>query len=242
MTLPTTTSDRKVGNGLTNKRWLYCISICGCISAVFLIIALAVSRNIPPTRPWWDAETVKVHYSTYRKGTQAATMFFFVSGALFLPYSTAITSQIRLIPNINPAIANLQLASATAGVWVWMISAIFMSLLGFRDYSAELIQFLNDAMWMSLLLTWPIFWMQFWTIAWAIFADCSADPVFPKVMGWVNLVSPIVLALGSGAHMHHTGPLAWNGGLVFWPTVVVFGVEMNCSCWYMLRNIRRNQY
>lgn len=240
--LQTTTNGRRFGKGLTNKRWLYCLSICGCFSAVFLIISLAISRNIPQTRPWWDAETVKAHYSTYRKGTQAATIFLFVSGALFLPYSAAITSQIRLIPDLDPAIADLQLASATAGVWFWMISAIFMSLLSFRDYSAELIQFLNDAMWMSLLLNWPIFWMQFWTIAWAIFADRSADPVFPKVMGLVNFAAPIVLSLGSGVHMHHTGPLAWNGGLVFWPTVVVFGVEMNCSCWYMLRNIRRNRY
>ncbi|KAJ5766158.1 uncharacterized protein N7511_003774 [Penicillium nucicola] len=240
--LPTTTNNKNLGSGLTNKRWLSCLSICGCLSAVFLIIGLAASRNIPPTRPWWDAETVKTHYLTYHKGTQAASIFLFVSGALFLPYSTAITSQIRLIPDLNPAIADLQLASATAGVWFWMISAIFMSLLSFRDYSAELIQFLNDAMWMSLLLNWPIFWVQFWTIAWAIFADRSADPVFPKIMGWVNLVAPVVLALGSGVHMHHTGPFAWNGGLVFWPTLVVFGVEMNCSCWFILQNVRRNRY
>ncbi|KAJ5627998.1 hypothetical protein N7490_010226 [Penicillium lividum] len=240
--LPTTTNDRKSGSGLTNKKWLLCIGICGSLSAVFLIIGLATSRNIPPTRPWWDAETVKTHYSTYRKGTQAGSIFFFVSGALFLPYSAAITSQLRLIPDLNPAIADLQLASATAGVWFWMISAIFMSLLSFRDYSAELIQLLNDAMWMSLLLNWPIFWMQFWTIAWAIFADRSTNPVFPKIMGWVNFIAPLVLVLGSGVHMHHTGPLAWNGGLVFWPTVVIFGVEMNCSCWYMIRNIRRDRY
>ncbi|KAJ5670062.1 uncharacterized protein N7477_005425 [Penicillium maclennaniae] len=207
MTLPTT-NDRKFGSRLTNKRWLCCLSVCGCLSAVFLIVSLAASRNIPQTRPWWDAETVKAHYTTYRKGTQAAILFLFVSGALFLPYSAAITSQIRLIPGLNPAIADLQLTSATAGVWFWMISAIFMSLLSFRDYSAELIQFLNDAMWMSLLLNWPIFWMQFWTIAWAIFADRSADPLFPKVMGWVNFLAPIVLALGSGVHMHHTGPFA----------------------------------
>ncbi|KAF3391433.1 hypothetical protein F1880_007410 [Penicillium rolfsii] len=232
----------KLGKGLTNKRWLYCLSFCGCLSAIFLIISLAASRNIPPTRPWWDAETVTAHYSKYRSGTQTATLFLFVSGALFLPYSAAITSQIRLIPDLNPAIADLQLASATAGVWFWMISAIFMSLLTFRDYSPEIIQLLNDAMWMSLLLNWPIFSIQFWTIAWAVFADRSAEPVFPKLMGWVNLLAPIVLALGSGVHIYHTGPLAWNGGLVFWPTVIVFGVEINCSCWYMLRNTRRNRY
>ncbi|KAJ5449565.1 uncharacterized protein N7458_006014 [Penicillium daleae] len=238
----TTTNDRKLGHGLTNKRWLYCISFCGCISAVFLIISLAASRNIPPTRPWWDAETVKTHYSTYQKGTQAATIFLFLSGALFLPYSTAITSQIRLIPDLNPAIADLQLASAIAGVWFWMIGAILMSLLSFRDYSAEMIQLINDAMWMSLWLNWPMFSMQFWTIAWAIFADRSPDPVFPKIMGWVNLLSPFVLVLGSGIHIHHTGPFAWNGGLVFWPTLVVFGAEVNGSCWCMLRNIRRDRY
>lgn len=239
--LPTNTITKNVPHSLTNKRWLFCLSISGLLSVTAMVISFACSRNIPPTRPWWNAETVKSHYLEYEKGTQAASIFLFVSGAFYLPYSTAISTQIRLIANLHPAIADLQLACATAALFIYMISATFMSLLTFRDYSAELVQLLNDAMWMSLIMTWPIFLIQFWTIAWAVFADSSPDPVFPKLMGWINLLSPIGLALGSGVHMHHTGPLAWNGGLVFWPTIVVFGVEINCCCWYLIRNIRRDR-
>ncbi|KAJ5727050.1 hypothetical protein N7493_004870 [Penicillium malachiteum] len=237
--LPTMTSTGTMESRLTNKRWLFCLSICGLFSAVSFIISFASSGNIPPTKPWWDADTVKLHYLKHEKGTQVATIFLFLSGAFFLPFSTAIATQIRLIPTIHPAIPDLQLACAAASVCIWMISATFMSLLTFRDYSAELVQLLNDAMWLSILMSWPIFWIQFWTISWAVFSDCSPDPVFPKLMGWVNLLSPIVLALASGIHMHHSGAMAWNGGLVFWPTLAVYAVEINCCCWYLVRNIRR---
>ena len=60
-----------------------------------------------------------------------------------------------------------------------------------------------------------------------------------KSVAFINFVAPIVLARGAGVHMHHTGPMAWNGGLVFWPTFVVFGMQVTGDCWFMWRNTER---
>jgi hypothetical protein len=107
------------------------------------VINLATSRSIPFQH---HVRYQKSQDPLVRKGIQVKDVSFFVSGALFLPYFTAIASHIWLVPGFNPAIADLQLASATAGVWVRMISATFMLLPDFRAYSYELIQLLNDGM------------------------------------------------------------------------------------------------
>ncbi|KAJ5385631.1 hypothetical protein N7517_003542 [Penicillium concentricum] len=234
--------SRRLANALTIRRW-ECIAItCGSLSIIFLAIAMAASGNIPPTAPWWDARRVHAHYWAHLKGTQAASVFMIVSGALYVVYSAALTRQIRKIPELDPIIADLQLASAAASFSAFMLVAVAMSLLTFRDYSPELTQLLNDFLWMAFILAWPIFWVQGWTVAWAIFSDKRPNPVLPRSVGLINLAAPIVYALGSGVHMHHTGPMAWNGGLVFWPTMVVFGFQINFDLWYMWKNLRDSSH
>jgi hypothetical protein len=230
-----------LANTLTTRRWEYCAITCGSLSATFLLIALAISGNIPPTKPWWDAQQVHTHYWGHVKGTQASSIFLMVAGAFYVIYGAAITRQLRRIPDIDPIIPDLQLASAAAGFCPFMLSAIALSLLTFRDYGPELTQLLNDIFWMSFFFPWPIFWVQMWTISWAILSDKSPIPVLPRSIAMVNFAAPIVFALGTGIHMHHTGPLAWNGGLVFWPTLVIFGVQVGGDCWYMLGNLQKRQ-
>ncbi|KAJ5245787.1 hypothetical protein N7489_005883 [Penicillium chrysogenum] len=232
------TYPQRLANALTTRRWEYLAVICGILCALFFLIALAISGNIPPTAPWWDAKRVHDHYWAHVKGTEASSIFVMVSGALYVVYSAVLARQIRKIPETNPIIADLQLASAAASFCGFMIAAIAMGLLTFRDYGPELTQLLNDIFWMATLLSWPIFLVQMWTVAWAIFSDKSPNPVLPRSMGVVNLVTPIVFALGSGVHIHHTGPMAWNGGLVFWPSLVFFGLQINIDFWYMWKNLQ----
>lgn len=61
-------------------------------------------------------------------------------------------------------------------------------------------------------------------------------------MGVINFVAPIVFALSSGIRIHHTGPMVWNGGLVFWPGMIAFGVQVNIDTWYMWRNLKDRRH
>ncbi|KAJ9491943.1 hypothetical protein VN97_g1308 [Penicillium thymicola] len=233
---------QRLANVLTTRRWEYFAVSCGSLCIAFFVIAFAVSGNIPPTAPWWDAKRVHAHYWAHVKGSQASSVFLMVAGAIYVAYSAALTRQIRKIPEIDPIIGDLQLASAAAGFSAFMLGAIAMGLLTFRDYGPELTQLLNDIFWMATFLTWPIFLVQMWTVAWASLSDKSSNPVLPRSMGVINFVAPIVFALSSGIHIHHTGPMAWNGGLVFWPGMVAFGVQVNIDTWYMWRNLEDRRH
>ncbi|KAJ5162617.1 uncharacterized protein N7500_004447 [Penicillium coprophilum] len=231
-------NSRRLANALTTKRWESIAIACGSLCIIFFVIALAGSGNIPPTAPWWDARRVETHYRHHIKGAQAGSIFIMVAGALYLVYAAALTRQIRKIPEIDPILSDLQLASAAASFSAFMLAAIAMGLLNFRDYGPELTQLLNDILYMAMFLVWPIFLVQGWTVAWAIFSDKRPNPILPRSMGLINIVAPIVYSLASGIHMHHTGPMAWNGGIAFWPGVVFFGLQVNVDLWYMWKNIQ----
>ncbi|KAJ5515166.1 hypothetical protein N7463_004718 [Penicillium fimorum] len=189
----------------------YTAITCGSLCVIFFLIVLATSGNIPSTAPWWDARRVHTHYWAHLEGTQAGSVFIMVSGAFYVVHSAALMREIQKVTEIDPIIADLPFASAAALFSAFMLAAIAISLLTFRDYGAELTQLLNDLLWMALILAGPIFLKR----------------------GFDQSCCSIVYALGSGIHMHHTGPIAWNGGLVFLPMMVFFGLQINADLWYV---------
>jgi hypothetical protein len=75
-----------------------------------------------------------------------------ISGGFYLPFSACISNQIRRIPNVPYMIHQVQLASASAGVWTFMLPGIVLSITTFRpDRPAEITQMLNEFFWIVAL-------------------------------------------------------------------------------------------
>ncbi|GKZ36715.1 hypothetical protein AbraIFM66950_007890 [Aspergillus brasiliensis] len=96
------------------------------------------------------------------------------------------------------------------------MSSTFLGLATFRDYGPELTLLLSDMHWITFLMQWPPFWIQSWSMAWAILSDRSPNPAFPKSLGVVNFVAALALSSATALHLYHHGPYAWNGALTFW--------------------------
>lgn len=231
-------SFSKTAEYLSIKNWQYLAIFSGNLSAICLLLGFVCSGNLPPTKPWWPAARFQEHYSAHTKGTQAATLFVMLGGGFYLPYSAAIAKRMRLIPTLDPILPDLVLACGAAGFAGFMVASTFMALLTFRDYGPETITLLNDLMWMAAFLPWPAFWVQMWTVSWAIFTDPGPKTVFPRSMAWVNLIAPVGLALASGIHIQKEGPMAWNGALSFWVGLVMYGIQISYDCFVMMMAVK----
>lgn len=110
--------------------------------------------------------------------------------------------------------------SSTCKLCSWrsnlIIPATLLSLITFRDWNAEIVLLLSDVLWISTSFPWTVFWIQYWTVAWAIFADKSPKLTFSKWLGLLNFVAPFTFDSTTGVHMHHHGPYAWSGASSFW--------------------------
>ncbi|KAE8154667.1 hypothetical protein BDV25DRAFT_135586 [Aspergillus avenaceus] len=220
------------------QTWQYCSILCGPLWGLTFLLGLIAMRSFPPMPPSWDADRVHAHYKAYHTGTEAAAALFIFTGGFFLPWGAVISRQISRIPNVDPILPQLQLASAAAGVFSFIFSGIFLGVITFRDRGPQLTLLLSDLFWISTLIQWPTLWMQSWTFAWAVFADCSARPMFPKLVAWVNVVTPIVFACATGVHTQFHGPYAWNGVFAFWMALGFLGLEIGLDALSMLKNVR----
>ncbi|KAK9777146.1 putative Integral membrane protein [Seiridium cardinale] len=225
-------------NGLTlsiSRSWLlsytaiqYYCAVCGACSGIFFILGFAIADFIPPPHPSWDAQTIaQCYYMDHITRIRAGGAILMISGGFYLPFSACISNQIRRIPGVPYIIHQVQLASASAGVWTFMLPGIVLCIASFRpDRPAEITQMLNEFFWIVALMPWPTFMVQNFAFVYAIILDTRTRPLFPKWLIPVNIVMPILFAFATGVHTVKHGALAWNGVVTFWLVGFTFVVQL----------------
>ncbi|KAH8891118.1 integral membrane protein [Thozetella sp. PMI_491] len=216
----------------------YCAA-CGAASGILFILAFVIANFLPPPKPTWDAPTIAQFYVDNIIRIRAGGAILMISGGFYLPFSAAISNQIRRIPNVPYMIHQLQMASASAGIWTFMLPGVVLCITSFRpDRSPELTQALNDFFWIVALMPWPTFMVQNFAFVYAIILDDRSRPLFPKWLIPFNIIMPILFAFATGMHTHMTGPLAWDGVITFWIVGFSFVVQLIVDAIYLALSAR----
>lgn len=83
---------------------------------------------------------------------RAGGAILMISGGFYLPFSAALSNQIRRVPRLPYMIHQLQLASAAAGIWTFILPGVVLCIASFRpDRPVEITQALNDFFWIVAL-------------------------------------------------------------------------------------------
>ncbi|KAL4810804.1 hypothetical protein BDV18DRAFT_155417 [Aspergillus unguis] len=204
----------------------YCAG-CGVICSLTFLLGFVAVDFIGPIKPWWTAEQTARHYQEHTKGVHGGAALLVVSGMFYLPFSAAISYQMHRIPNLHYLVHQLQLASAAAGIWTFILPGIILGVTGYRPYrNAEITQGMSDFFWICALTPWPTFLIQNFAFSYAIIIDERQKPLFPKEVALANIVAPVLFTPALGMHTTLTGPVAFNGTLTFWVPGVFFCTQL----------------
>lgn len=198
----------------------------GLLYTSFSFIFFIASGNFPPAAPTLTAEQVVQHYRDHNVGYKVGASFFVLAGAFYGSFTAVMSQQMKRIPGVGHTLISAQEVSGAWACITFSVPAIFFATTAYRlDRPPEITQALNDLSWMMTFMPFAPFIVQNWAFAFAVFFDKRPKPLFPSFVGWVNLVSPVLLGSGIAMHCVKSGPLAWNGALTFWLTAVVFGIQ-----------------
>jgi hypothetical protein len=150
-----------------------------------------------------------------------------------------ITTQMLRIDGAPAGLAHLQQIGGTCVVIVTVIPTIMMNVAAFRpDRDPITIQALNDLAWLLFVTPIGLFLLQEVSIAVAIFMDHSPRPVFPRWVGYANLWIPLTFLPALLPYFFKSGPLSWQGLLVFYLGLATFGAWVVIMTWALLRAVR----
>ncbi|VUC36327.1 unnamed protein product [Clonostachys rosea] len=212
---------------MSNTAIQYYSAACGAAAVILFILSFAIAGFIPPPKPSWGADKIAQIYQDNTRRIHAGAAINMIAGGFYLPFSAAISYQIRRVPKIPYIIHQVQLASASAGIWTFMLPGIVLAIASYRpDRPIEITYALNDFFWLVAFMPWPTFMVQNFAFAYAIIFDARKKPLFPKELAFINILMPIIFALATGMHTVYSGPFAWNGVITFYLVGFTFVVQV----------------
>ncbi|UPK90374.1 hypothetical protein LCI18_001309 [Fusarium solani-melongenae] len=213
---------------MSNTAIQYYSAACGAASVIFFVVSFAIADFIPPPAPSWGAERIAKFYQDHTTRIHAGAAINMIAGGFYLPFSAAISYQIRRVPKIPYIIHQVQLASAAAGIWTFMLPGIVLGIASYRPYRpVEITYALND-------------FFNF-AFAYSIIIDSRPKPLFPKELAFVNILMPIIFSLATGMHTVYSGPFAWNGVITFYLIGFTFLVQVCADSVFLALAARREE-
>ncbi len=225
-----------------SKRVERAMAWSGLAVIVLTLVGFVVAHLLPVPpganlNPAQIAEFYGAHPTSIRLGFLLATI-----GLSFLaPMTAAIGVAMLRIKDAPPVLALLQVIGGVGVVMMTVIPTILMNVAAFRpDRNPAVTQAISDIAWLLFVTPIPLFFFQEVPIAVSILMDRSAQPLFPRWVAYANLWIPLTFLPALLAYFAKTGPVAWQGVLVFYLGLATFGAWVVVMMWALL-NANRDQ-
>jgi len=210
----------------------------GLIVLTFAGFILARLLPVPPGANL-TADQIADFYSAHPTTTRLGFLLASVGLCLLGPMVALITTQMLRIDGAPAGLAQLQQIGGICVIIVTVIPTTMMNVAAFRpDRNLIAIQTLNDLAWLLFVTPIGLFFLQEVPIGVAILMDRSAQPVFPRWVGYANLWVPFTFLPALLPFFFKTGPFAWQGLLVFYLGLATFGAWVVIMVWALLRAVR----
>jgi len=195
----------------------------GPAMGVLFVVGFVIAGFFPPPSPNQSAARVAAMIDAHRTGIRIGIVICLASCPLLMPFLASFTIQMKRIEGVRPIMAYTQLALGALATIEFVIPYVFMLASTYRpDQHPDVTRALYDLSWFFFLGVISTFVLQLVLFGVAVLIDRRERPVFPRWLGYVNLWLAITFTPASFLVFFKTGPLAWNGVLVWWVPVAAF--------------------
>jgi hypothetical protein len=201
------------------------LACAGCvpIGVVIFVLGFAIAGYIPPP-PAHDTPQEIAEF--YRNGTvwiRFGMLLALLGFGVWGPLVAVITRQMLRIRPRQSALAYVQLGAGIAAWQFLLVPVLMLTAAAFRpERNPEITQALHDLGWITLFMPLTPFVVQSLAIAIATFVDTGQAPVFPRWVGYFNLMECLLFVPVGLLTFFKTGPFAYHGALVFWVPLAIF--------------------
>lgn len=192
-------------------------------TVVWLVGFFLVAGFVPPPSPERSAVEVAQHFAQNADQIRVGLIITCFGAALIGPWVGAISVFLRRIEGrdspaawVNLALGGLLSLEFILPIMVWQTATYRPE----RD--PELTSTLNDLGWIPFIGVTATAIVQAIVIAIPILKDTSANPIFPRWVGYMSLFAAVTFSPSSFVMFFKNGPLAWNGIIAFWLLVVCY--------------------
>jgi len=214
------------------------------ITAAIYGLALGFLLNmIPPPTPKLSAVQVAHWYAVRHTKVRIGAVIASWTSAFMVPWAIVVAEQMRR-------------EETRSRVWTWctllggglmsiflVLPPLFWGVAAFTERSNAQVTELMHQLAMLTLTTTDQYYLFMWV---AVVVVCFMPKTvkhspFPRWFGYFTAWTAFMFEAGAFAFLPRSGPFAWNGLLVFWSPLTLFGAWLTVMSYLLLHNINLQQ-
>lgn len=222
----------------TSKRIQKACIWAGPVMGLMFVIGFVVAGFWPPPSPNQSATQVAAMIDAHRTSIRIGVVICLASCPLLMPFLAAFTIQMKRIEGARPIMAYIALALGALATVEFVIPYVFMLVSTYRaDTDPNVTRALFDLSWFFFLGVISTFVLELALFGVAVLVDNRPKPVFPRWLGYANIWLALMFSPASFLVFFKTGPLAWNGLLVWYVPVTTFLLWFVPNFIYLLKAV-----
>ncbi len=207
----------------------------GVAFVVVFFAGFLISGFFPPVEPDDTPQQIADRYIQDQDRIRAGMVIMMIACVFLMPFAAIVSAQMARIEGRWTPLTFLNLVAGAVGTVAALFPVILFIGIAYRpeNRDPELLQALNDFVWVPFIINWPPAFVMALCIATVIFADRRATPVFPRWIAYFMLWTAIAFLPATALPFFYDGLFAWNGLLTFWMAAVFFGsfyLVMSYAC------------
>ncbi|OBH05900.1 hypothetical protein [Mycobacterium sp. E1747] len=214
--------------------WSIAFMILYSLAMLFLL------RMVPPPPATDTANQVARWYTERQTPIRIGATISGLTAAFMLPFWAVVAIQVSRQEQGHKIWTLLAAAAGTMMTLFIMMSPICWGVAAFEPQrSPEITAVVHQLGLLSFVTT-----DQISPFCWAAVAVICFLPQpaphspFPRWLGYFTAWTALVFEVGATSFNFHSGPLAWNGLLVYWLPLVFFGIWLMVMCPLMFKSLK----
>jgi hypothetical protein len=210
---------------------------CGVAYVVLLFVGwFVVAGLFPMHRPSASAEEIARFYHHDVISIRLGMIMVMWAAAVFIPFTATMADYVARFEGRDGPLSRIMTMAGYANAMLtfypplWWIASTWRA----DERSADTTRLLNDVAWLQFIGGLSLIMPMFVVMTVVVFNDRSAEPVFPRWLGYQSIMTFLLCLPDQLLFFFKTGPFAWNGVLGFWVPATVFSTWF-ISIFYCIR-------
>jgi hypothetical protein len=216
------------------QRWA-----CWCAPIFTLLVLIGwfgMAQGAAPVPADWSAADTQAWFVAHQTMTAIGCTIFLVATIFLCFWICQLSVMLVPLEGGAPVLSMSQAAGGISVVALVVLSCCLWIGAGYRAHASPDIAVLyNDASWFGFLLGWVMLAVQM--LATGLAGLAARGSWLPRSWSWLTLAGLIPLAMANGPAFVTSGPFAFHGVLGYYVPMIVWGIWLNGTTYFMLRQL-----
>jgi hypothetical protein len=221
------------------------ILVCWAVvfAVIYGIVLWLLLDMVPPPTPKLSATQIAHWYAVRHTQIRIGAVIASWTSAFMVPLAIVVAAQMSRQETGRKVWSAMTICGGTLMSIFLVLPPLFWGVAAFTPSRAPQITAIMHELGMLTLTTTDQYYVFMWVavvvICW-LPTSISHSP-FPRWFGYLTAWIAVMFEAGAFAFLPRTGPLAWNGLMVFWLPLTLFGLWIAVMCNLLLRALKRQR-